>query len=87
MESTYTCHFVETLASFTLHLPSGTCTLHVHVLVCVCACYMYVYLCLFLTAGAAEIVRSVCLAVAHLHHMHIAHRDLKVMYELHVCVS
>ena len=27
---------------------------------------------------AANIVRSICLAVAHLHHMNIAHRDLKV---------
>ena len=27
---------------------------------------------------AAEIVRSICLAVAHLHYMNIAHRDLKV---------
>ena len=27
---------------------------------------------------AAEIIRSVCLAVGHLHYMNIAHRDLKV---------
>ena len=33
--------------------------------------------------AAAEIVRSICLAVAHLHHQYIAHRDLKVC----VCIS
>lgn len=31
----------------------------------------------FTEREAAEIVRSVCLAVAHLHYMNIAHRDLK----------
>lgn len=46
-----------------------------------CVCAYCVCLFMFLTAGAAEIVRSICLAVAHLHHMHIAHRDLKVMLQ------
>ena len=32
----------------------------------------------FLITEAAEIIRCVSLAVAHLHHMQIAHRDLKV---------
>ena len=32
---------------------------------------------------AAEIIRFVCLAVAHLHHMQLAHRDLKV--RLYIC--
>ena len=40
--------------------------------------YMCVYKHMLLIAGAAEIVRSISLAVAHLHLMHIAHRDLKV---------
>lgn len=31
----------------------------------------------FTEKAAAEIVRSICLAVAHLHHQYIAHRDLK----------
>lgn len=31
---------------------------------------------------AAEIMREICIAVAHLHRMNIAHRDLKVSYKL-----
>ena len=31
-------------------------------------------------AEAAEIVRAISLAVAHLHHLNIAHRDLKVLW-------
>lgn len=37
--------------------------------------YLLIY---FVITEAAEIVRGVSLAVAHLHHMQIAHRDLKV---------
>ena len=40
-----------------------------------CMCELSSWIC---CAGAAEIVRAISLAVAHLHNMHIAHRDLKV---------
>ena len=39
-----------------------------------------------MSAGAAEIMRAICLAVAHLHNMHIAHRDLKVCSTLTITV-
>ena len=38
-------------------------------------------------AEAAGIVRSICLAVGHLHYMNIAHRDLKVSDDLWVRVG
>lgn len=37
---------------------------------------------------AAEVVRCISLAVAHLHHMQVAHRDLKVITHLllYICI-
>ena len=49
---------------------------HVHVQLCVCGYLSWGYNVSYV--GAAEIVRSISLAVAHLHRMNIAHRDLKV---------
>lgn len=37
-----------------------------------------IYICVFNPSEAANIIRSISLALAHLHHMNIAHRDLKV---------
>ena len=38
-------------------------------------------------SDAAEIVRSFSIAVAHLHHMNIAHRDLKVLECVSTCMN
>jgi len=42
---------------------------------------------LYHSTEAAEIVRSISLAVAHLHHMNVAHRDLKVRMHAHPCME
>ena len=39
---------------------------------------------------AAEIMRSICLAINHLHNMNIVHRDIKVskpFIGVHTCVT
>jgi len=37
----------------------------------------------FSLVEAAEIMRSICLAINHLHNMNIVHRDIKVRIEVH----
>lgn len=69
------CLLLKTESNLEVIIPLNymTCThacIHVHTHIHTCT-------------EAAEIIRSVCLAVAHLHYMNIAHRDLKVIRSHH----